>query len=63
MAFYNTFMYFRSVFQMRRSYALCKNEISTVDFITCTHGYGCVIFVTFSDTHSLLMAALCSPSI
>jgi hypothetical protein len=34
MACYNTFMYFKSVFQMRRSYALCKGEISTVDIIT-----------------------------
>lgn len=36
MAFYSIFMHFRSVFQMRLSYALSKGEISTVDFImTC----------------------------
>jgi hypothetical protein len=36
MAIYNIFMYFKNTFQMRRSYALRKGEISTVDFIvTC----------------------------
>ena len=36
MAFYNIFMYFKGVFQMRRSYSLRKGEISIVDFIiTC----------------------------
>jgi len=35
MSFYNMFMYFKSVFQMRRSCTLRKSEFSTVDFITC----------------------------
>jgi hypothetical protein len=36
MAFYNIFMYFKNIFQMRRSYALRKGEISTIYFIiTC----------------------------
>jgi hypothetical protein len=44
MAFYNIFMYFKTVFQMKRSYALCKGKILTVDFVITCMATACYIF-------------------